>query len=80
MKQEISPQKSPREKLGWNFMMAGFLVVVAAGVVYFFGPRTGNPVYAVIGNYLMAGGLVIYVVGRILRWRGRSERVKQADR
>ena len=79
MKPETSP-KSPREKLGWNYMMAGFFVVLAAGVAYFVGPRTGNPVYAEVGNYLMAAGLVIYVVGRILRWRGRSERAKQAGR
>ena len=68
-------QKSPREVMGWKYMLAGFFVVLTAGIVYFVGPRSANPaLYGSIGNYLMAAGLVVYVVGRVLRWRGRRER------
>jgi hypothetical protein len=67
------PQKSPREKIGWRYMIAGFIIIILAGVTYYVGPRSANPpLYATVGNYLMAAGLVVYVVGRILRWRGRS--------
>jgi len=68
-------QKSPREITGWKYMLAGFFIVLAAGIAYFVGPRSTNPaLYGSIGNYLMAAGLVVYVVGRVLRWRGRRER------
>jgi hypothetical protein len=73
-----TPEKSPREKIGWKYMLAGFFIVLSAGIVYFVGPRSHNPVlYGLIGNYLMAAGLVIYIAGRVLRWRGRSSRMKQ---
>lgn len=76
-KTNTTTEKSPREKIGWNYMIAGFFIVLAAGIVYFIGPRSYNPaLYSQIGNYLMAAGLVVYVVGRVLRWRGRSERLK----
>jgi hypothetical protein len=55
-------------------MITGFVIVFTAGVVYFMGPRGPNPLlYAQAGNYLMAAGLVVYVTGRIVRWRGRSK-------
>jgi hypothetical protein len=53
-------------------MIVGFFIVLLAGVMYFMGPRSANPgLYGSAGNYLMAAGLVVYVAGRILRWRGR---------
>ena len=65
-------EKTPRQKFGWKMMMAGFLLVVIAGIVLYIAPRGSNPVlYSKLGYYLMVGGLVVYVVGRILRWRGR---------
>lgn len=67
-------EKSPREQLGWKYMLAGFFIVLAAGVSYLLAPRTGNPMYSVIGNYVMAAGLVVYITGRVLRWRGRRDR------
>lgn len=74
--QPATPEKSPREKIGWKYMLAGFFIVLSAGIVYFVAPNSPNPVlYGSIGNYLMAAGLVVYIVGRVLRWRGRSARV-----
>jgi hypothetical protein len=71
----VLPTKSAREKIGWRYMIAGFVIIVLAGVTYYFGPRSADPLlYNTVGNYLMAAGLVVYVVGRILRWRGRSSR------
>jgi hypothetical protein len=68
-------QKTPRQKFGWKMMMAGFLLVVTAGIVLYVAPRGDNPVlYSKLGYYLMVGGLVVYVVGRILRWRGRPNK------
>lgn len=55
-------------------MLLGFLIVFLAGVAYYFGPRTGRQaLYGAVGNYLMAAGLVVYVIGRVLRWRGRPK-------
>lgn len=72
---EPKTEKTPREKLGWNLMIAGFVIILAAGAAYFAGPRSANGAfYAQIGNYLMAAGLVVYVFGRVLRWRGKNER------
>jgi hypothetical protein len=68
---KTTPEKSPQEKLGWNYMLAGFFIVLLAGAAYLAAPRTGNPVYSLIGNYAMAAVLVVYVTGRVLRWRGR---------
>lgn len=69
------PEKTPRQKFGWKMMMAGFLLVVIAGIVMYVGPRSAHPeLYSKGGYYLMVGGLLVYVAGRILRWRGRSRR------
>ncbi len=74
---EIKPEKTPREKLGWKLMMAGFFCVVLAGILLYVGPRSAHPtLYSKIGYDVMVGGLLVYVVGRILRWRGRSARSK----
>ena len=68
------PEKTPQEKLGWNYMLVGFFIVLLAGAAFFAAPRTGNPLYSQVGNYLMATGLVVYVAGRVIRWRGRPRR------
>jgi|GEM_PF-5577429 len=58
--------------MGWRYMIAGFVIILLAGATYYYAPRSANPMlYGSIGNYLMAAGLVFYVVGRVLRWRGR---------
>ncbi len=69
-------EKTPREKLGWNLMLLGFFIVLLAGVAYFVAPRSENPVYNMLGNYLMAAGLIVYIAGRVQRWRGRKDREK----
>lgn len=69
-----APEKSPRAKIGWRYMMAGLVITISAGAAYYMAPRSTNPaLYGTIGNYLMATGLVVYVVGRVLRWRGRAK-------
>jgi hypothetical protein len=71
------PLKTAREKIGWRYMIAGFVIIMLAGGAYYFAPRSPNPVlYGLVGNYLMAAGLIVYVVGRILRWRGRAKRAQ----
>ncbi len=53
-------------------MLTGFALIILAGIAYYAGPRSGNTVlYATLGNYLMAGGFVVYLVGRIVRGRAR---------
>lgn len=70
--QSVPPQKSAREKTGWRYMIAGFVVILLAGGVYYYAPRSAAPeAFSTLGNYLMAAGLVLYVVGRVLRWRSR---------
>ncbi len=68
---EPLPPKSSREKSGWRLMLTGFFIVLLAGAAYFAAPRLGNPAFMTAGYYLMAAGLVAYVAGRVLRWRGR---------
>jgi hypothetical protein len=68
-----SAPKSPKQKAGWALMLLGFLIVALAGVAYFEAPRTGNLYLATVGNYMMATGLLVYVIGRVLRWRGRAK-------
>jgi hypothetical protein len=70
--QHLPPQKTAREKFGWRYMLAGFAIILLAGVTYYYAPRSASPeLYGRVGNYLMAAGLVMYVVGRVLRWRAR---------
>jgi hypothetical protein len=78
MPTDLSPKplrvKSPQEKAAWKIILLGFLIVMVAGVVHLLGPRSGNPeLYRTAGNYLIVGGLAVYIVGRIQRWRARRE-------
>lgn len=73
-------EKSPREQIGWKYMLAGFFIVLTAGAAYLAAPQTGNPIFSVIGNYVMAAGLVVYITGRVLRWRGRRDRMSRGGR
>jgi zinc transporter ZupT len=53
-------------------MLTGFVLIILAGIAYYAGPRSGHTVlYATLGNYLMAAGFVVYLVGRIVRGRAR---------
>jgi hypothetical protein len=76
MQTDPTPQvKTAREKIGWKYMIAGFVIIVLAGLSYYFATRSTHPaLHGTVGNYLMAAGLIVYLVGRILRWRGRRSR------
>lgn len=53
-------------------MLTGFALILLAGAAFYVSPRHADgALYATLGNYLMAGGFVIYVVGRIVRGRPR---------
>lgn len=69
-----TPEKNPTEKFGWNLMLTGFVVLLFAGAAYFMAPRSANPAYGMIGNYLMFAGLAVYIVGRVYQFRGRRMR------
>ncbi len=73
-------ERSPQEKTGWNYMFAGFLILLLAGAAYFMAPREQASEYNTIGHYLMAAGLAVYITGRIIRYRGRKERERQAEK
>jgi len=53
-------------------MLVGFALIILAWVAYYAGPRGENTTsYATLGNYLMAAGFVLYIVGRVVRGRVR---------
>ncbi len=53
-------------------MLTGFVLILVAGILYYAGPRGDNAVvYATLGNYMMAAGFVVYIVGRVVRGRAR---------
>lgn len=74
---ETKPHATPkpaRGKIGWRLMLAGFAVILLAGAMYYFAPRSATPEpYRTVGNYLMAGGFLLYVTGRVVRGRVRRD-------
>lgn len=79
MAQDTPIERSPQEKIGWNYMLAGFILLLLAGVAYYFlAPRGEDSVYNTIGHYLMAAGIAVYITGRVVRYRGRKEREQGA--
>jgi hypothetical protein len=65
----------PKEKNGWNFMVAGLLVVLTAGAMVYLTPRS-EPQYHRLGNYLTGIGLAVFIAGRFIRAKGRRLREK----
>ena len=76
MKKPIAIVRHPQEKNGWNFMIAGLLILITAGVMLYGMPRE-EPIYHRIGNYLTGIGLAVYIAGRIIRAKGRRLREKE---
>jgi membrane-bound metal-dependent hydrolase YbcI (DUF457 family) len=64
-----SPQAHPREKSGFHLMIAGFFLILLAGVFYYILTEHRN-----FGHVLFAIGLVVYIVGRVFRSQGRARR------
>jgi type II secretory pathway component PulF len=65
--------RHPQEKNGWNLMLAGFVILIMAGLALYVIP-SGETDFKRIGNYLTGIGLAVYITGRIIRAKGRRLR------